>query len=81
MMGRMKNMYDQLALVGSPISNLESVMYTVKGLNNDYNPIVVVLLGKDPLGLSVKPLFFLLKVVWSNKIKTSPPSHSNSPLM
>lgn len=39
----MKNMVDQLALAVSPITTVDLVMYTLQGLDRDYNPIVVML--------------------------------------
>lgn len=48
-LGRMKRIYDQLALAGAPITTEELIMHTLNGLHADYNAIVVKLIDQPNL--------------------------------
>lgn len=42
----MKFLSDQLALAEEPISTAHLIMHTLRGLDGDYNPVVVKLNGE-----------------------------------
>nr|XP_007153750.1 hypothetical protein PHAVU_003G062000g [Phaseolus vulgaris]ESW25744.1 hypothetical protein PHAVU_003G062000g [Phaseolus vulgaris] len=46
---KMKNLVDRLKLAGSPISNSDLIIQTLKGLDSKYNPVVVKLSDQTSL--------------------------------
>ena len=46
---KMKNLADRLKLAGSPISNSDLIIQTLKGLDSKYNPVVVKLSDQTSL--------------------------------
>ncbi|KAI4347660.1 hypothetical protein L6164_008452 [Bauhinia variegata] len=48
-LNKMKNLSDNLTLVGSPISTFDLIKQTLTSLDSEYNPIVVQLADKENL--------------------------------